>query len=278
MAVSWGDDMGVLVLYRVAAPSSRRWARPKTATPAARRTVPRPLTPWRPWKESQAQCHDVGDEAGGLAGRDHRLVSGAFELGLTLLTVGWDCVAVDVDDRLIFKFPRHAAAAKALVSEASLLRVIRPAVTMPVPDLTLYSGPPLFSRHIKLKGEHLLTRQYDLLPLEPRQRLATEMAVFYAELHGLDARDMEAAGAAPIKPWLRPEEILRRAWPVLPPELRLYAERTVSAWQQLPADPYGTTYGFFDGHGWSMAFDHTTNRLNGVYATSPRGSSPNTRP
>ena len=50
------------------------------------------------------------------------------------------------------------------------------------------------------------------------------MAVFYAELHGLDARDMEAAGAAPIEPWLRPEEILRRAWPVLPPELRLYAD------------------------------------------------------
>jgi hypothetical protein len=194
--------------------------------------------------------------------------------GLTLLTVGWDRVAVDVDDRLIFKFPRHAAAAKALVSEASLLRVIRPAVTMPVPDLTLYSGPPLFSRHIKLKGEHLLTRQYDLLPLEPRQRLATEMAVFYAELHGLDARDMEAAGAAPIKPWLRPEEILRRAWPVLPPELRLYAERTVSAWQQLPADPYGTTYGFFDGHGWNMAFDHTTNRLNGVYDFADSGFGP----
>jgi hypothetical protein len=30
------------------------------------------------------------------------------------LTAGWDCVAVDVDDRLIFKFPRHDAAEKAL--------------------------------------------------------------------------------------------------------------------------------------------------------------------
>ena len=77
-----------------------------------------------------------------------------------LLTEGWHSTAVDVDDRLVFKFPRHAAAARALVREAGLLAVIRPAVTMPVPDLTLHPGPPLFSRHRKLKGEHLLRAQY----------------------------------------------------------------------------------------------------------------------
>jgi hypothetical protein len=59
----------------------------------------------------------------------------------TLLTQGWDSIAVDVDGRLIFKFPRHEAARKSLVREASLLRVIRPAVTMPVPDLAIHPGP-----------------------------------------------------------------------------------------------------------------------------------------
>jgi hypothetical protein len=192
----------------------------------------------------------------------------------TLLTAGWDCVAVDVDGRLIFKFPRHEAAEEALVREASLLAVIRPAVTMPVPDLTLHPGPPLFSCHIKLEGEHLLTRQYDLLPDEPRQRLAADMALFYAELHSLDACAIEAAGARPIKPWLRPEDILRRVWPVLPSRLRLYADRTIAAWQELRGDPYGTTYGFFDGHGWNMAFDHARNRLNGLYDFADSGFGP----
>jgi hypothetical protein len=188
--------------------------------------------------------------------------------------VSWDSVAVDVDDRLIFKFPRHEAARKRLVAEASLLAIVRPAVTMPVPDLTLHAGPPLFSRHIKLKGQHLLTRQYELLPVASRQRLAADMALFYAQLHSLDAHDMEAAGAGPIKPWLQPEDILRQAWPLLPSGLRRYAERTVSAWQQLPPDPYGTTYGFFDGHGWNMAFDHTSNRLNGIYDFADSGFGP----
>jgi hypothetical protein len=188
--------------------------------------------------------------------------------------VSWDSVAVDVDDRLIFKFPRHEAAKKRLVAEASLLAVIRPAVTMPVPDLTLHLGPPLFSRHIKLKGEHLLTRQYELLPGGSRQRLAADMALFYAQLHSLRACDMKAAGARPIEAWLPPEDILKQAWPVLPSGLRRYAERTISAWQQLPPDPYGTTYGFFDGHGWNMAFDHTSNRLNGIYDFADSGFGP----
>src|SRR5690606_3375785 len=150
----------------------------------------------------------------------------------------WDCVAVDVDDRLIFKFPRHEAAERALVTEASLLAVIRPAVTMPVPDLTLHPGPPPFSRHAKLKGEHLLTRHYERLPEDSRRRLAAEMALFFAELHALDAGAMEEAGAGPIRAWLPPDDILRRVWPVLPSDLRAYAERTVAAWQRLPPDPY----------------------------------------
>jgi len=188
-----------------------------------------------------------------------------------VLNAGWDCVAVDVDDRLIFKFPRHAAGEKRLVSEANLLGVIRRSVTMSVPGLTLHSGPPLFSRHARLSGEHLLTQHYELLPVEARQRLAADMALFYAELHRLDVRDMREAGAQPIKPWLPPEAILRRAWPVLPVGLRAYAERTVTAWQALPPDPYGTTYGFFDGHGWNMAFDHANDRLNGMYDFADSG-------
>jgi hypothetical protein len=45
-------------------------------------------------------------------------------------------------------------------------------------------------------------------------------------------------------------------------------------WRQLPPDPYGTTYGFFDGHGWNMAFDHARNRLNGLYDFGDSGFGP----
>src|SRR5262249_49179758 len=40
---------------------------------------------------------------------------------------------------------------------------------------------------------------------------------------------------------------------------------------RLEPDPHGRTYGFFDGHGWNMAFDHAAQRLNGVYDFADSG-------
>lgn len=188
-----------------------------------------------------------------------------------LQTKGWHSTAVDVDDRLIFKFPRGEMARRALVKEAGLLAVVRPAVTMPVPDLALHSGPPMFSWHHKLKGEHIVTTDYERLPVDARQRMAEQMALFYAELHRLDQAAMKAAGAEPIAAWLPAEDMLGKAVPALPSELRPLAERIASGWRDLPPDPHGTTYGFFDGHGWNMAFDHDSNRLNGVYDFADSG-------
>lgn len=189
----------------------------------------------------------------------------------TVLTAGWDCVAMDVDDHWIFKFPRHAFAEERLRTEVGLLKTLNPLLTLPVPAPVLEIGPPIFSRHIKLKGDHLVTAQYEVLSEAERQCLAEDLALFYAELHGIDVRTMKAAGAKPIKPWLPPDEILRRSWPVLSDDLRSYAEKTIADWRDLSRDPCGEIYGFFDGHGWNMAFDHAANRLSGVYDFADSG-------
>jgi aminoglycoside phosphotransferase (APT) family kinase protein len=178
---------------------------------------------------------------------------------------GWDSIAIDVDDRLIFKFPRDEDGRAGLVREAALLTIVHPAVTLPTPDMTIHDGPPLFSRHGKLRGGYLEPSVYAQLAEPARDRVADDLALFYAQLHGLPAAALQAAGAVPIESWLEPGDILQKAWPLLDPPLRRYAERTIAAWRDLPPDPHGLTYGFFDGHGWNMAFDPAAQRLNGVY-------------
>ena len=195
---------------------------------------------------------------------------GAF----SLLAEGWDSVAVDVDDRLIFKFPRHPRGEAALRREVAILDVVRAAVSMPVPSLTLFETPQTFSRHAKIPGDHLVTAQYDALPETSRQQLGEAMGRFYAELHTIDPALALAAGAGPVETWLGAEDILRLAWPVLPERLRPFAETTMAAWATLSPDPHGMTYGFFDGHGWNMAFDHAAGRLNGVYDFADSGIGP----
>lgn len=190
------------------------------------------------------------------------------------LTSGWHSVAIDVGDKLIFKFPRHETAQRALIKEASLLGLVRPAVTMPVPDLTLHEGPPMYSRHRKLRGDHLVTAQYDRLADPARHALGRRIGEFYAQLHRLDQNAVKAAGAGPVEAWLTAEEILDKGVPALPAELRGFAEETVAEWRDLPPDPNGTTFGFFDGHGWNMAFDHDSGTLCGIYDFADSGFGP----
>ena len=153
-----------------------------------------------------------------------------------LLAPGWHSVAVDVDGRLVFKFPKDAVAEAALRREAGLLRALHGAVTLPIPELTLH-GPPLFSRHRKIPGEPLLGTDYERLDIGGRQRLAEELARFHAELHGLDRARMGAAGATPVGPWSAPDDILRRVLPVLPRRLHGFAQATLDEWRAMPAGP-----------------------------------------
>jgi aminoglycoside phosphotransferase (APT) family kinase protein len=190
------------------------------------------------------------------------------------LTMGFHSLALDADDCLIFKFPKGPEAERALRREARILAAVRPHLSMPVPDLELVEEPMLFSRHTKIKGEHLLREHYERLASAAREKLAEELALFYAEIHALDPLLMRSAGAAEILPWRPVAEIRAKALPLVPDELRALCERTVVAYEELPADPLGTIYGFFDGHGWNMAFDHTTQRLNGVYDFADSGFGP----
>ena len=192
----------------------------------------------------------------------------------TLLAAGWDSVAVDVEDRWIFKFPREADAAVALRREAGLLELVRKVVTLPVPSLTLFETPRLFSRHAKLRGEHLVTAQYQTLSERSRAELGETLGRFYAELHTITPDAARAAGALSLEDWLPAPDILGKVWPVLPIELRLFAETNLRDWAALPPDPLGQTYGFFDGHGWNMAFDHDAGRLNGIYDFADSGIGP----
>ena len=190
-----------------------------------------------------------------------------------ILGSGFDSVALDVDGRFVFKFPRHQAAEQALLREASLLGAIRGRLTMPLPDLVLIAGDPLFSRHHKIPGAYLLSGDYDRLDGTARARLASDLALFYAEMHALDREAMQLCGARPVKPWL-PEDAIRAATRSLPAASRDWAEEVLAAVAALPPDPHGAVFGMFDTHGWNMAFDHAAGRLNGLYDFADSGFGP----
>jgi aminoglycoside phosphotransferase (APT) family kinase protein len=187
---------------------------------------------------------------------------------------GWDSVAFDVGDAWIFKVPRHALAEVGLRREVSLLAMLRGRVSLPIPDMTLHEGPPVFSAHPKLAGGQVPPDVYAGLTEEARNRLAESLGRFFADLHAIPTATALAAGAGEVQPWLSPANIARLALPVLSPALRPKAQLALDAYAQLAPDPFGDIYGFFDGHGWNMAFDLEKGKLTGIYDFADSGIGP----
>ena len=218
-------------------------------------------------KNTQGILTNITDYQHVIQGQFPELEGATF----TVLTEGWDSLAIDVDDALIFKFPRHAEAETRLRKEIRLLEIIRPRVSMHVPQMSLNEGPPVYSRHVKIGGAHLLSAQYAELPEAARTDLASKLALFYAELHEIDANLLTDAGASRLDSWPSAKIIRDKVLPLLPLELHPFALDTLKAWVDLPPDPVRQTYGFFDGHGWNMAFDHQSCELNGVFDFADSG-------
>ena len=187
---------------------------------------------------------------------------------------GWHSLAVDVGGRLIAKFPEGSEAETALRREARILASVRPLLTMPVPDMTLFEGPPLFSLHPLLAGDVLERDAYRGLADAERDRLARDLAGFFADLHAIDPTVAQAAGAEAVGIWDTDEDTLSPIWESLPPDVGAQAMDAVAAYHDLGADPHGVVYGFFDAHGWNMAFDHAAGRLNGIFDFADSGFGP----
>jgi aminoglycoside phosphotransferase (APT) family kinase protein len=187
---------------------------------------------------------------------------------------GWHSLAVEVDGAWICKFPQGEEAEQALRREVRLLDAVRPLLTMPVPDMTIHPGPPLFSMHRTLHGQDLERPGYARLDEVARNRLAGDLARFFAELHAVPLSRMRDAGAEPVGVWETGDAALQPVWPLLPPDIRERAQRALHAYRDLAPDPLGEVYGFFDAHGWNMAFDHGAGWLNGIFDFADSGFGP----
>ena len=186
------------------------------------------------------------------------------------LAEGWDSVALE-HDGLIFKFARNDRARERLRREVALLTHLRPRITMPLPQPVLFDGEEPFTEHRKIPGEKLLADDYLMLGEGARNALATRMAQLYAELHQLPLARMQQVGAIAVDPWMSPQQILDQALPRLPRGYKGWARKVVAAYRKLTIQGDELVYGYFDGHGWNMAFDFTTGTLNGVFDFADSG-------
>jgi aminoglycoside phosphotransferase (APT) family kinase protein len=193
-----------------------------------------------------------------------------------LLSGGWDSIAL-IGDGWVFKFPRSDKSRAKLRRESKLLDFLRPRVKMTLPNMILHDGPMLFSQHAIIPGTYIEEAHYDALDGRQRDAMAMRLAQFYAELHALPLPRLHAVGAVPVVPWRRAKDILERAKPMLPKKHLPLLERTMKAYSRTSICGDEMIFGYFDGHGWNMAFDRKTGTLNGLFDFADAGYGPRHR-
>jgi aminoglycoside phosphotransferase (APT) family kinase protein len=126
-----------------------------------------------------------------------------------------------------------------------------------------------------IPGTIIETAGYDVLSEAQKQTMAEILAGFYAALHAIPVAEAIAAGAEPKPEWPEAEAILPVLRERLPIDVHAFAERVLAAYATLPRED--VIFGYFDGHGWNMAFDHERGVLNGVYDFADAAIGPRSR-
>lgn len=103
---------------------------------------------------------------------------------------GFDSEAFLVNQAYVFKFPRHARAARNLYKEALILKEIKDQLPLKVPEICFIgkSNKPdqlAFVGHEKIEGVPLTGEILATLPEERKEEMAKELAEFFKVLHTL---------------------------------------------------------------------------------------------
>lgn len=117
------------------------------------------------------------------------------------LAEGWDSQAWEVNDALIFRFPKRAEVADWLRREIALLPALAPALPVPIPRFTHIAdtGSPLdpalpFVGYPALRGTFLDGALELLAPASP---LVPQLAAFLGALHRFPVAHAAACGVTP---------------------------------------------------------------------------------
>ncbi len=192
---------------------------------------------------------------------------------------GWDCLAVGAGET-IFKFPRHAAAEARLRREPQAIALLAGRTALRLPTMTIHEvaddgGPVVFSAHDRVPGEILEPHSWAELSERERDRLADDVAAFFAACHAVPIDAAVAAGAAALRPRPSAREVAAAIVGRLPPNLAAVADFILVAHASLP--PERAVFGQFDTHGWNMAYDRAARRLVGLFDFADAGVGPRHR-
>jgi aminoglycoside phosphotransferase (APT) family kinase protein len=196
---------------------------------------------------------------------------------LELISTGGDNMIADVNGEWIFRFPRTEAFIAVFERENLLLNRIRPHITLPIPLYEYVGENIVFVGYRKIQGEELSENLYLSLPVETRQQIAEELALFLNELHHcITPEEALKTGCDFYSP---PMNTINEAKiKTLPPQIKNMVLEALDFAKHNPTQPESLVLKHNDLHGDNFALDRTKSMASLIFRMLPSAITPANSP
>lgn len=185
-----------------------------------------------------------------------------------VLNVGCDNFAIDFGDIMV-RLPRDEEALHALKFESTVCKYIN-VPSLQTPKTQLVDAEYPFSWHKKIPGGYFLTKDYESLNIGHKDKVAGQLADFLMAFHSLSIDEMRAVGADDRDNYVS-SSYMRENAHIVPDDIKDHFENFIKTYEGLSVSETDRVFGYFDAHGWNMAFNHETGQLIGLYDFADAG-------
>lgn len=186
---------------------------------------------------------------------------------------GWDNMVVEVNDHLIFRFPKnnefafYKDAKTSFDIEVRILDILKDKISLQIPKIEFLGKAYTYMGYRKIPGGDLTYEIFDSLNTEQKERVISDVATFLHEIHNAISSDKaRIIGVADVdvSPYssARKAELLNK----IKNELVVnFIEETVQEYDSMMKEEVESVFLYNDLHTENMAFDATAKKLNGVF-------------
>ena len=100
-----------------------------------------------------------------------------------ILTNGWDNVAIILDNKIIFRFPRKRQNPQFKIELALNPFLIKRISSVPIPHYTFIPKDKSFVGYTMIQGKSITPERFKKIPLSQKQKIAKQLVNFLHELH-----------------------------------------------------------------------------------------------
>ncbi len=184
---------------------------------------------------------------------------------ITLVDNGWDNVVVEINDNIIFRFPKDNGVN--FNTEVKVLKLLHGKISLQIPKIEFLGKSFTYMGYPKIQGSNLTSEIFNSLNSEQKEKITFDLANFLREIHR--AILLDEARKIGIEDENLPS-YSRSIKSVLPNKISDksvldFMETTIKEYEGMTQEEVELVFLYNDLHTENMAFDTTAKKLNGVF-------------